>query len=144
MADLTVKTYDPKQVVITFGVIPISGYADGTFVSVNRSGDAFTKKKGAAGDVERVNKNQGDFEVTVTLLPNCPRLSPQTSSPTPAFSRSRSRTCLAIRCSLLRRPGSARTRNGKMATIRTAVHGSLTPASVQTSSEVTSNALPDY
>ena len=35
--DLTVKTYDPKMVVITFGVIPISGYAEGTFVSVNRS-----------------------------------------------------------------------------------------------------------
>lgn len=67
MADLTVKTYDPKQVVITFGVIPISGYADGTFVSVNRSGDAFTKKKGAAGDVERINLNQGDFDVSITL-----------------------------------------------------------------------------
>ena len=65
--DLTVKTYDPKMVVITFGVIPISGYAEGTFVSVNRSGDAFVKSKGAGGDVERINKNQGDFEVTVTL-----------------------------------------------------------------------------
>ena len=65
--DLTVKTYDPKMVVITFGVIPISGYAEGTYVSVNRSGDAFEKSKGAGGDVERINKNQGDFEVTVTL-----------------------------------------------------------------------------
>jgi hypothetical protein len=99
MADLTVKTYDPKQVVITFGVIPISGYADGTFVSVNRSGDAFTKKKGAAGDVERVNKNQGDFEVTVTLLQTAAvnaELSAALAADqltTPAFSRSLSRTC---------------------------------------------------
>lgn len=67
MADLAVKTFDPKMVVITFGVIPISGYAEGTFVSVNRSGDAFAKSKGAGGDVERINRNQGDFEVTVTL-----------------------------------------------------------------------------
>lgn len=65
--NVTVKTFDPKMVVITFGSIPISGYAEGTFVSVNRSGDAFAKKKGAGGDVERINKNQGDFEVTVTL-----------------------------------------------------------------------------
>lgn len=65
--NLAVKTYDPKMIVITFGVIPISGYAEGTFVRVNRSGDAFSKSKGAGGDVERINRNQGDFEVSVTL-----------------------------------------------------------------------------
>ena len=70
--NVTVKTFDPKMVVITFGSIPISGYAEGTFVSVNRSGDAFAKRKGAGGDVERINKNQGDFEVTVTLLQTTP------------------------------------------------------------------------
>jgi len=67
MANLSVKTYDPKMIVITFGSVPISGYAEGTFVRVNRSGDAFSKSKGAGGDVERVNRNQGDFEVSVTL-----------------------------------------------------------------------------
>ena len=70
--NVTVKTFDPKMVVITFGSIPISGYAEGTFVSVNRSGDAFAKRKGAGGDVERINKNQGDFEVTITLLQTTP------------------------------------------------------------------------
>ena len=70
--NVTVKTFDPKMIVITFGSIPISGYAEGTFVSVNRSGDAFAKRKGAGGDVERINKNQGDFEVTVTLLQTTP------------------------------------------------------------------------
>ena len=65
--NLAVKTYDPKMIVITFGVIPISGYAEGTFVRVNRSGDAFSKSKGAGGDVERINHNQGDFEVSLTL-----------------------------------------------------------------------------
>src|SRR5574344_200375 len=62
-----VKTFDPKMVVITFGNITLSGYAEGTFVRVNRSGDAFAKSKGAGGDVERINRNQGDFEVSVTL-----------------------------------------------------------------------------
>ncbi len=72
MANLPVRTFDPKQVVITFGALSISGYAEGTFVSVNRSGDAFAKSKGAGGDIERVNRNQGDFEVTVTLQQTSP------------------------------------------------------------------------
>ena len=65
--NLAVKTYDPKMIVITFGVIPISGYAEGTFVRVNRSGDAFSKSKGAGGDVERINRSQGDCGVSRTL-----------------------------------------------------------------------------
>lgn len=63
-----VKTYDPKMVVVTFGTLSFAGYAQGTFVRVSRSGDAFGKRKGAGGDVERINRNQGDFEVAVTLL----------------------------------------------------------------------------
>lgn len=63
-----VKTYDPKMVIVNFGTLKISGYASGTFIRVSRSGDAFGKVKGAGGDVERVNRNQGDFEVTLTLL----------------------------------------------------------------------------
>lgn len=62
-----VKTYDPKMVVMTFGTIKIAGYAEGTFVKVSRSGDAFSKSKGAGGDIERVNRNQGDYEVAITL-----------------------------------------------------------------------------
>lgn len=65
--NIGVKTFDPKMVVISFGNITLSGYAEGTFVRVNRSGDAFAKSKGAGGDVERINRNQGDFEVSVTL-----------------------------------------------------------------------------
>lgn len=63
-----VKTYDPKMVIVTFGTLSFAGYADGTFIRVSRSGDAFGKRKGAGGDVERINRNQGDFEVSITLL----------------------------------------------------------------------------
>ena len=68
LPNVGVKTYDPKMVVVNFGTLAISGYAQGTFIRVSRSGDAFDKRKGAGGDVERINKNQGDFEVTLTLL----------------------------------------------------------------------------
>lgn len=63
-----VGTYDPKQVILTIGGVPISGYADETFISIKRSnGAAFTKKRGADGSVERVNRNSYDFTVEITL-----------------------------------------------------------------------------
>lgn len=67
MPNVVVKTYDPKSISVSFGGVTISGYADGTFVRVTRSGNLFDKKKGAAGDVERVNKNAFDFSVEITL-----------------------------------------------------------------------------
>ena len=66
--DLTVKTYDPKAITLAWGPVIVSGYADGTFLKVTRSGNAFEKKKGAEGTVERINKNAYDFTVEVTLL----------------------------------------------------------------------------
>lgn len=65
--NIAVATYDPKQIIIAFGALVLSGFSDGTFVKITRSGDAFEKKRGADGSVERVNKNAFDFGVSVTL-----------------------------------------------------------------------------
>jgi hypothetical protein len=65
--DDTVRTYDPKLITIIFGPIIVSGYVDGTFVSVDRAGDSFEKDVGADGTVDRTNKNRDDFTVTLTL-----------------------------------------------------------------------------
>jgi len=62
-----VKTYDPKQIIITFGGVPITGFADGTFLSVSPSGDRFTKIVGADGEVTRSKSNDFTNEVTITL-----------------------------------------------------------------------------
>ncbi len=67
MPDPIVRTYDPKLIIITFGVIPVTGYAEGTFVNIAGAGDAFEKTRGADGGVDRVNKNQADYRVTITL-----------------------------------------------------------------------------
>lgn len=68
LPDTTVSTYDPAKVVVTFGGVPISGFADETFVSIKRSnGGAFAKKRGADGKVERINKGSYDFTVGITL-----------------------------------------------------------------------------
>jgi len=67
-----VRTYDPKQVIVTFGVLALSGYMDGTFITVTPSGDAFEKHRGADGSVDRVNKNVYDYEVSLTLKQSSP------------------------------------------------------------------------
>lgn len=71
-ADPLVRTYDPKKIVITFGTNIITGLPDGSFVNIVQNGDSFEKQKGADGGVDRVNKNAGDFSVTLTLKQTSP------------------------------------------------------------------------
>ena len=72
MADLTVRTYDPAKIIVTFGPVIFTGYADGTFISVERNGNLFDKVRGADGGVDRVNRNAFDFGVTATLKQTSP------------------------------------------------------------------------
>jgi hypothetical protein len=61
------KNYDPARVVVTFRGIPIRGYAEGTFVSVERDEDSFEKAVGSQGDVTRVRKRNRAGSATLTL-----------------------------------------------------------------------------
>ena len=72
MADLNVRTYDPSKIIVTFGGVPLSGFSEGTFVSIKRSGDVFTKVKGADGGIDRVNNCNYAFEVTFTCKQTTP------------------------------------------------------------------------
>jgi len=73
-----VRTYDPKQVAISIGGYPISGFADGTFIRVERDEAAFTKKVGCDGETSRAKTNNRAGTVTLTLM--------QTSSSNDALS----------------------------------------------------------
>lgn len=66
------KNYDPARVVVTFKGIPIRGYMDGTFVSVERDEDSFEKAVGAAGDVTRVRNRNRAGRATLTLQQSSP------------------------------------------------------------------------
>lgn len=68
----SVRTYDPKQVVLTVGGIPIGGYADGTFIEHEFDDDAFTKVTGADGFSSRAKSNNYDSMITVTLAQTSP------------------------------------------------------------------------
>ena len=68
MANPLVMTYDPKKVIILLGGVPITGYADGTFVQIDPNGDAFTKKVGADGEVARELSNDNTHTIQITLM----------------------------------------------------------------------------
>lgn len=72
MSDATVRTYSPSEVNVLVNGIPIAGFADGTFIKIVRNGDAFTKKKGSDGTIDRVNNNAFDYEVEFVLRRTSP------------------------------------------------------------------------
>lgn len=69
---MALRTYDPKQVVISIGGVPISGYADGTFLLIDRDENAFTKVTGADGTSTRVKSNNRAGSMTLTLKQSSP------------------------------------------------------------------------
>lgn len=60
-------TYDPKQGTLVVGGAIINGYADGTYLSVERSSDSFSKVSGADGIVSRAKSNDKSGTITITL-----------------------------------------------------------------------------
>jgi len=61
------STYDPKQVVVIIGGHIVSGYADGTFVNVERNEDSFALTVGSDGDACRSNNQNRSGRITLTL-----------------------------------------------------------------------------
>lgn len=64
---MTVKTYDPAKVIITFGASTITGTADGTFVNIEPISDGITSQSGADGEVARAMSSDRRHRVTMTL-----------------------------------------------------------------------------
>lgn len=60
--------YNSADVTIIVNGIIISGFADGTFVTVERDEDAFTKQVGTDGEVTRSKSNNKTGSVTITLM----------------------------------------------------------------------------
>lgn len=63
-----VKTYNPKDLIIIFGGVVVSGFADGTFVTVTPNSERFTRTVGADGEVGRAKSNDNTHEVVITLM----------------------------------------------------------------------------
>lgn len=65
---MAVKSFDPKQLAINCGGNPITGYAEGTFVTVARDEDAFNFTAGSDGEGARAKINVQSGTVTMTLM----------------------------------------------------------------------------
>jgi hypothetical protein len=67
MGNPNTRQYDPANVILNIGGRDISGFAEGTFIEVDRYADAFSMSVGSDGEVTRV-KNQnvsGYFKCTL-------------------------------------------------------------------------------
>lgn len=62
------KVYDPDQVSVSLSGIPISGYADGEFVRIEKESDAFTDVVGTDGEVSRSKTRDDRGTVTFILM----------------------------------------------------------------------------
>lgn len=62
-------SYDPGQVILSLGVspTPISGYAQGSFIEVDRDANAFTKYTGSDGEVTRVRSRNRSGSIKLIL-----------------------------------------------------------------------------
>lgn len=67
-----VRTYDPKQIIITVGPYTITGFAEDTFLSIEPDGDGTTAVAGADGEVGRALSHNPLHTVTLTLLQTSP------------------------------------------------------------------------
>jgi hypothetical protein len=66
------KTYDPQKVKLSLGGQIASGYADGTFISVERDEDSWSKVVGADGEVSRAKSANTAATLTLTLAQTSP------------------------------------------------------------------------
>jgi hypothetical protein len=61
------KSYNAAEVTVIFGTRALKGLAEGSFVTVSRTEDAFTMQVGADGEVtrSRTNNRSGSIEITL-------------------------------------------------------------------------------
>jgi hypothetical protein len=69
---MAVRTYDPKQILVIVGGVPIGGYADGTFVKVSRKSDAYSMTTGCDGITSRAKSNDRSGSIVITLAQTSP------------------------------------------------------------------------
>ena len=65
---MSFASYDASQVIVTFAGSIISGYADGTFVTVEFDEQQYNKVTGADGLTQRSKTNNYAGSVSITLL----------------------------------------------------------------------------
>lgn len=63
-----IKTYNPKEVIMTLGNHMVSGFAEDSFITVDPNGDGVTKKVGCDGEIIRSISPDDTYVVKLSLL----------------------------------------------------------------------------
>lgn len=63
-----IKTYNPKEVIVTLGTHIVTGYADDSFVTIDPNGDGVTKKVGCDGEIVRSISPDDTFIIKISVL----------------------------------------------------------------------------
>jgi hypothetical protein len=69
---MSTRSYDPAQVIVNVGGRDVVGFADGTFVKIERNVDAFSLVVGADGESTRVKSQNKSGRFTFTLQQSSP------------------------------------------------------------------------
>lgn len=64
--------YDPKRTIVTYGPIPMAGYAPGTYVRVTRNAVVYRTITGTNGEYKRIRTRNRSGTVEVTLRGTSP------------------------------------------------------------------------
>lgn len=65
---MALKNYSPDAISLSLNGIPISGFADGEFIRIEKESDAFADVVGTDGEVSRSRTNDDRATVTVMLM----------------------------------------------------------------------------
>ncbi len=69
-----VTSYDAKDVSVIVGGVYLTGFAEGTFVSYEKTEDNFALSVGSMGDVARAKVNNPLGTITITLQQTSPQV----------------------------------------------------------------------
>tara|TARA_R110000787_G_scaffold129434_1_gene241257 strand:- start:151 stop:579 length:429 start_codon:yes stop_codon:yes gene_type:complete len=67
-----IGTFDFRDLIVNFGGINITGYAEGDAVEVSEENDAFNSVSGADGYVDRVKNNSNFLNITLRIRQTSP------------------------------------------------------------------------
>lgn len=70
---MTLRVYNPKEITMIFGPTgQITGFADGTFLTVEKNEDAFSLQIGTDGEGTRSKTNNNSGRITFSLMQSSP------------------------------------------------------------------------
>lgn len=67
---MSIKTFDPSQLSVVFGVTPINGFEENTAISIDMEEPEYNENKDIHGNVTRFKVNNSSATITVNLTQN--------------------------------------------------------------------------